>query len=194
MLATSIFSPASAQLERTPTDKTTDYTGQFQDRSASLDTEKIKPADRVTFLLNYIYLVLKNNQFAWNSCANQISLLREVFLAVLDPYIQILSLWVSKGELNDPYQEFFIKVNPKLQTEENATSRQQWEKSFKFRSINLREFEDRLFGIGGDGQHLAASKIEISIPIFLREHIQQILLMGKSIKVIRFIESENKAL
>lgn len=24
--------------------------------------EKIKPADRVTFLLNYLYLVLRNNQ------------------------------------------------------------------------------------------------------------------------------------
>ena len=95
-------------------DDRTDFTGQLRDEKAKLDTEKIKPADRVTFLLNYIYLVLNNNQFAWTSSAPQISLLREVFLAVLDPYVHILSQWVSLGELTDPYQEFFIKVNAKL--------------------------------------------------------------------------------
>ena len=74
-----------------------------------------------------------------------------MFLAVIDPYFQILSLWVSNGELKDPHQEFFIRVNPKLQAEEHTSARQQWEKSFEFRSINLREFEDRLFGMGDDG-------------------------------------------
>ena len=72
--------------------------------------------------------------------------------------------------MTDPYQEFFIKANSKLMAEENATARKQWDKSFEFRSINLREFEDRLFGFGNDGQ-LASNKIEISIPIFLRKHI-----------------------
>lgn len=78
----------------------------------------------MTFLLNYIYIVLNNNQFAWSCSANQISLLREVFLALLDPYIYILSLWVSNGELNDPFEEFFIKVNPKLTADETASARQ----------------------------------------------------------------------
>lgn len=64
-----------------------DYTGSLKENCAKLDSEKIKPADRVTFLMNYIYLVLANNQFAWSSCADQISLLREVYLAVLDPYV-----------------------------------------------------------------------------------------------------------
>ena len=32
-----------------------------QELKASLDTEKIKPADRVTFLLNYLYLQLRNS-------------------------------------------------------------------------------------------------------------------------------------
>ena len=31
----------------------------------------------------------------------------------------------------------------------------------------MREFEDRLFGFGNDGDRLASNKIEISIPIFL---------------------------
>ena len=55
----------------------------------------------------------------------------------------------------------------------------------------MREFEDRLFGFGNDGQ-LASNKIEISIPIFLRKHIQPILSIGKSIKIIRYIEEKNR--
>ena len=87
-----VFSPTSPKGE---VDPETDFTGQVKEESAILDLEKIKPADRVTFLLNYIYLVLTNNLFAWSSCADQISFLREIFFAVLDPYIQILSRWVS---------------------------------------------------------------------------------------------------
>ena len=48
--------------------------------------------------------------------------------------------------------------------------------------------------MGGDGEQLVSNKIEISIPIFLRKQIQQILSIGKSIKIIRFIESENRAI
>jgi len=89
----SVFSPTTNPKEQV--DQDTDFTGQLKEESAKLDLVKIKPADRVTFLMNYIYLVLTNNQFSWASCADQISLLREVFFAVVDPYIQILSLWVS---------------------------------------------------------------------------------------------------
>ena len=120
---------------------------------ASLDIEKIKPADRVAFLLNYLYLALRNNQLVFTCFPETISLIREIFIASLNPYVQILSQWVTKGELNDPYGEFFIKVNPKIQSNNQALqSLEQWEKAFKFRSINLREFEDRLFGLGGDGE------------------------------------------
>ena len=59
--------------------------------------------------------MLRNNQLVFTSFPEQISLLREIFVAALDPYVQILSQWVTKGELNDPYGEFFIKVNPNLQ-------------------------------------------------------------------------------
>jgi hypothetical protein len=77
-----------------------------------------------------------------------------------------MGLWISKGELNDPYNEFFIKVNPKLKNEELKSSKEQWLKSFIFRSINLTEFEDNFIGVLND--KLTASKVEISIPIFLR--------------------------
>jgi hypothetical protein len=76
-----------------------------------------------------------------------------------------MGLWISKGELNDPYNEFFIKVNPKLNNEEFKSSKEQWLKSFIFRSINLTEFEDNFFLLN---DKLSASKVEISIPIFLR--------------------------
>lgn len=34
----------------------------FTEQAATLDTDKIKPADRVSFLLNYLYLSLRNSQ------------------------------------------------------------------------------------------------------------------------------------
>ena len=96
-----------------------------------------------------------------------------------------MSQWVSKGELNDPFEEFFICLNRKLEAGENS-AREQWENTYKFRSINLREFEDRMFGLAGDGS-LASNKIEISIPIFFRPYISEILSIGKSVKIIRYI-------
>ena len=37
-------------------DKGISFTGELKELKASLDIEKIKPADRVAFLLNYLYL------------------------------------------------------------------------------------------------------------------------------------------
>ena len=42
-------------------DKGISFTGELKELKASLDVEKIKPADRVAFLLNYLYLQLRNN-------------------------------------------------------------------------------------------------------------------------------------
>ena len=44
------------------------FTGEIKELKANLDIEKIKPADRVTFLLNYLFLVLRNNQLVFTSC------------------------------------------------------------------------------------------------------------------------------
>lgn len=157
---------------------------------ASLDTEKIKPADRVSFLLNYLYLSLKNSQLVEATARKEMTILRELFISTLDSYIAIMGQWISKGELVDPHNEFFIKVNPKLKANEDElkSSREQWLKSFIFRTINLTEFEDNFLGVLND--KLSPQKVEISIPIFLREQIQDILSIGKSIKIIRFIEKE----
>ena len=37
-------------------DKGISFTGELKELKGSLDIEKIKPADRVAFLLNYLYL------------------------------------------------------------------------------------------------------------------------------------------
>jgi hypothetical protein len=136
---------------------------------ATLDTDKIKPADRVSFLLNYLYLSIRNSQLLESTAASELNMLRELFVSTLDSYVQIMAQWISKGKLNDPYNEFFIKVNPKLKVEEFKSSREQWLKSFIFRTINLTEFEDNFLGILND--KMTSPKVEISIPIFLRDQI-----------------------
>jgi hypothetical protein len=44
----------------------------------------------------------------------ELTLLKELFLSCTETYISLLSDWVTRGELNDPKQEFFIKANPKV--------------------------------------------------------------------------------
>ena len=66
----------------------------------------------MTYLLNYLYLIIRNNQLLADS--PELSVLKELFLACLDPYIGIMGDWLTKGELNDPKQEFFIKANQKV--------------------------------------------------------------------------------
>ena len=68
-------------------DKGISFTGEIKELRASLDIEKIKPADRVAFLLNYLYLTLKNNQLVFSCFPESISLIREMFIATLNPYV-----------------------------------------------------------------------------------------------------------
>jgi hypothetical protein len=96
----------------------------YTEMVAPLDTDKIKPADRVSFLLNYLYLCLRNSQLLESAHSSELTTLRELFVNSLDSYVQIMALWISKGELADPFNEFFIKVNPKLQLEEFKSSRE----------------------------------------------------------------------
>ena len=38
----------------------------------------------------------------------------ELFFAALDSYVTIMAEWITKGELRDENQEFFIRSNPKI--------------------------------------------------------------------------------
>eukprot|EP00347_Sterkiella_histriomuscorum_P006822 403351300 len=173
--------------------------------------DKIKAADRVTFLLNYLFVVIKNNQLLDHP---ELNLLKEIFIASAQPYIDIMADWIDKGQLKDPKQEFYIKANPKIfennnqgsdntpQTgnnqnrqgqaqdqNKNASSQSQWQDSYIFRTINLKE----LLGQGNQGfspflQAAEHQKVEVSIPIFLRPLMKEILSIGKSIKIVRYLD------
>ena len=82
-----------------------------------MQLEKIKPADRVTFLLNYLYLTIRNNQLL--RTISGIDMLQGLFAKCLEQYVHIMSDWVTRGELNDPNQEFFIKANDKVTKQES---------------------------------------------------------------------------
>ena len=103
--------------------------------------------------------------------------------------------------------EFFIKANHKLYVpgQENSNSQQNsrkiWEESYVFRTINISKllgegllgeaFGD-LFLVGDADEEVKArreERIEISCPMFLRPIMKQILSVGKSIKIIRYLEA-----
>lgn len=70
-----------------------------------------------------------------------------------------------------------------------ASSQVQWKESYIFRTINLKE----LLGQGNQGfspflQAAEHQKVEVSIPIFLRPMMKEILSIGKSVKIIRYLD------
>lgn len=138
----------------------------------------------MTFLLNYLYMTIRNNQLL--QAAEETNILRELFLACLDTYVQIMSDWLSKGELNDPKHEFFIKPNEKVfDAQKKISSKKQWRESFVFRTINLRELMQQEGLYSGQEDKM----VEISIPIFIRSMMTEILSIGKSIKIVRYLET-----
>jgi len=91
----------------------------------------------------------------------------------------LLNEWVTKGELKDKEGEFFIKANDKYRGEAHeSNAKQQWSDSFVFRAINISS----LTGEMGD------SNVQISVPMFLKPYMKEILSMGKSLKIIRFVD------
>lgn len=105
--------------------------------------------------------------------------------------------------------EFFIKANHKLYVpgqeknqSQQGNSRKIWEDSYVFRTINISKllgeglmgeaFGD-LFLVGDNEDDVSLKKrderIEISCPMFLRPIMKQILSVGKSIKIIRYLET-----
>ncbi|CDW85435.1 gamma-tubulin complex component 5 [Stylonychia lemnae] len=163
-----------------------------------IQIDKIKPADRVTYLLNSLFIFIKNNQLLQNQA--ELNVLKEIFITCIEQYIGIMADWVDKGELKDPKQEFFIKANPKVfvnqmeqgENQQKASSQNQWRESFIFRTINLKE----LMGQGNQGvspflQAAETQKVDVSIPIFLRPAMKEILSIGKSIKIIRYLEKNS---
>jgi hypothetical protein len=62
--------------------------------------------------MNYLYITIRNNQLL---DVAESGILVDIFIGCLDTYVGVLlSDWISRGELNDPKNEFFIKANPKV--------------------------------------------------------------------------------
>ena len=89
---------------------------------ARLNLDAVKPADRATYLLNYLYMSIQGSQLLVENWQQQgcerLNVLKECFLCCLRPYMQILSDWVCKGDdelsSHDFKNEFFIKANHRL--------------------------------------------------------------------------------
>jgi hypothetical protein len=109
-----------------------------------------------------------------------------------------MSEWVTKGELNEESKEFFIKPNPQVfqgqGNNKKLSSKNQWSESFIYRTINLREL------MASEGMYVPSDdkndqpKLEVSVPIFLRPVMMEILSIGKSIKILRYLEMHQKSL
>jgi sarcosine oxidase delta subunit len=103
---------------------------------------------------------------------------RAVLLHILDqasaPFLEMLSSWLFRGDLNDPYQEFMIK-------EDASVSRDALQEDF-----NAQYWEHRY------------TLREQAIPKILRDHANKALIAGKYLNVVRecveeLLESSNTA-
>lgn len=131
----------------------------------------------------------------------------------LQPYLKILNDWVQQGEddlsTHDFRQEFFIKANTRLfandggneEANPNQSARKQWTESYVFRTIDISKLLGQSLGqdfdkmLNKDEEDInqeatgAKTQIELSCPLFLRPVMKQILSVGKSIKIIRFLQN-----
>lgn len=120
---------------------------------------------------------------------SELSLLRDIFIACVESYVTIMSDWVTRGELNDPVQEFFIKLNPKIVQDKKGihalSSKKQWRDCFVFRTINIKELMQANGFFMPENEEL---RVEISVPLFLQPIMREILSIGKSIKILRYLD------
>lgn len=194
--------------------------------SAQLNFKKIQTADRATYLLNYLYLQIQEEQLLQDNHQatgnEKLDIFKECFLVCLKPYLKILNDWVCKGEddlsTHDFRQEFFIKANNHIFTNEGSeeneatqNARKQWSESYVFRTINISQLLGQALGenFGNmldqndeenepmeEMQQLQSDPprkdhIELSCPVFLRPLMKQILSVGKSIKIVRYLENSS---
>ena len=108
-----------------------------------------------------------------------------------------MSEWVTKGGLNEKSKEFFIKPNPQVfqgqGDSKKVSSKNQCSESFIYRKINLRELmASEWMYVHSDDKNDQA-KLDVSVPIILRPVMLEILSLGKSIMIIRYIETHQKS-
>ena len=90
---------------------------------------------------------------------------KELYLHLLDrasqPFLAILSRWLFKGELKDPYKEFMVSENLSVSREalEDDFNAQYWESRYTLRDSH--------------------------VPMMLKSHATKALIAGKYLNVIR---------
>ncbi|XP_028144786.2 gamma-tubulin complex component 6 [Diabrotica virgifera virgifera] len=110
-------------------------------------------------LLNYLY-----HKVLSLTDQNVIYVLYSILYPCCQVYfIRFLKQWITEGTLNDPYGEFFVKVNSKYNTSRGRTY---WTRSYSFK--------------------------EDIIPDFLVDLRSDILLCGKSMSLLKFCAHNSK--
>ena len=65
---------------------------------------------KATFLLNYLHGYIQTNCQQIESRTTMERLI-ELYFSCLKRYLEILDIWITQGQLRDPYSEFYIYMN-----------------------------------------------------------------------------------
>lgn len=101
----------------------------------------------------------------WTSNARVVSLVLGIFLRTLRPYLKLLDDFISRGSLNDPWQEFIIE-----RKEINVLDENFWKNAFILHPIPS----------------------DIACDFILQSLLSNIILAGKSMEIIRRLGCANK--
>lgn len=94
----------------------------------------------------------------------------------MQPYLHLLQEWLVNGTLSDDiYSEFFVMQQSTAQA---SNAREHWQKAYVVRSVNLSE----LLGNGGNDQ------IDVAVPSFLSARVKDILSIGKTVELVRYLD------
>lgn len=74
-----------------------------------------------TGLLSYLYNILTQLE----SDLTKVSFIRKIFMKALTPYLQMVKTYIYKGDLYDPFFEFFVKVRGETDMVRHGVSNQQ---------------------------------------------------------------------
>lgn len=86
--------------------------------------------------------------------------------SVSKPFFAALTKWIYQGELHDPFDEFFVQLNPEMMQQQKSTpwlaegevdiglsaeqepvdGHEVWQKKFLFRQVMLPKFVNDSFG------------------------------------------------
>ena len=128
--------------------------------SLQLNNDVIKPAIRVSLLLNYLTLVVQNTRLQLQN-QDELQFAYGLFKSIVQPYAVLLDEWLNQGTLNDRYGEFFVVKNERKNFT-NCSQKECWQKAFVIRSVNFSEIP---------GVNLAGNEVEVAVPNFLRPHV-----------------------